>query len=94
MERERCRFCKQLGHWEKDCPEKKKQGDAVKSYTDWAPEDYEFYGGLGERTSPSDNVYQTLQEVYAPDQAPTLEEMPLAPEQYEPAPMEIDSLNF
>ena len=30
MDREHCRFYKQLGHWEKDCPEQKKAGDTVK----------------------------------------------------------------
>ena len=93
MDRERCRFCKQLGHWERECPEKKKQGDTVKSYSDWAPEEYEFYGGLEERTAPRENAFLTLQEVYASDPTP-IEEMPLDTIPSEPTPMETDSLNF
>ena len=68
MDKERYRYCKQLGHWEKDCPEKKKQGDAAKSYSDWSPDEYEFYGGLSEGHSESTGSYHTLQEVYSSKQ--------------------------
>ena len=67
VDKERCRYCKQLGHWEKDCPEKEKQGDAAKSYSDWSPDEYDFYGGLSEGHSGLTGPYHTLQEVYAPE---------------------------
>ena len=65
MDKERCRYCKQLGHWEKNCPKKKKQGDAAKSYSDWSPDEYDFYGGLSEEHSGLTGAYHTLQEVYS-----------------------------
>ena len=92
MDKERCRYCKQLGHWEKDCPEKKKQGDPAKSYTDWSPDEYDFYGGLSEGHSELAGPYHTLQEVYALEEPNSNSEDKLfsipEEEQFE------DSLNF
>ena len=65
MDKERCRYCKQLGHWEEDCPDKKKQGDAAKSYSDWSPDEYDFHGGLSEEHSGLTGAYHTLQQVYS-----------------------------
>ena len=61
MDKERCHFCKQLGHWEHDCPEKKKTGDA-KAYDEWVPEDFDIYEDtdLGPGTLP--DIFTTIEE--------------------------------
>ena len=89
MDRERCRFCKQLGHWERDCPEKKKAGDSVKTYQDWSHG--EDYYGEEERLGTYGEIYQWLNEIDPEDNLYPLEDLTL----YEPPQEEVeaDSLN-
>ena len=79
MNRECCQFCKQLGYWEKDCPEKKKAGDTAKTYQEWTQGDCDYYGE-DERLGTYGEIYQWLEEISPEDTLYLLDDLPLPSE--------------
>ena len=75
MDRECYRFCKQLGHWEKDCPEKKKAGDTVKTYQEWAQGDCDYYAE-DDKLGTYGEIYQWLEEINPEDTLYPLDDIP------------------
>ena len=65
MDKERCHFCKQLGHWEHDCPEKKKTGD-TKAYDEWVPEDFDLCEDTDLRPGTFPDIFTTIEEEQYP----------------------------
>ena len=47
MDKDRCRYCNEIGHWVKDCPQKKKdqkKGDTEDTFTGLSEIAQDFYG--------------------------------------------------
>ena len=47
VDKDRCRYCREIGHWVKDCPQKKKdqeKGDTKDTFTGLSEIAQDFYG--------------------------------------------------
>ena len=47
VDKDRCRYCREIGHWVKDCPQKKKdqeKGDTEDTFTGLSEITQDFYG--------------------------------------------------
>ena len=61
VDKDRCRYCREIGHWVKDCPQKKKdqeKGDAEYTFTGLSEIAQDFYG------TGTANMFHGITEIY------------------------------